>query len=70
MAAKLPAVAVIVGVPVAVSSYWKVAALVPAAIVSGEAGRNVPFADVVARLTEQICSTLAPGSRRHPQAGR
>ncbi len=43
--------AVIVGVPAEVSVYWKLAVLAPAGIVSGETGVNVPFAEVVLRVT-------------------
>ena len=59
---RLPADTVIVGVPTAASVYWKLAALVPATIVSGDTGANVPLAEVVpkATVTSLLASTGLP----------
>ena len=51
------AVAVIVGVPAAVSEYWKLAVLDPAGIVNDE-GVNVPLAEVELRLTVTALEAL------------
>ena len=62
--AKPPAAAEIVGIPAAVSVYWKLTALVPAASVSGEAGLNVPVPEDVLKLT--VSAALA--STEFPKA--
>ncbi len=49
---------VMVGVPSKLSSYWKLTVPAPAGIVSGEDGMNVPFAEVVLKVT--VNGPLAP----------
>ena len=49
--ARPPAEAVIVGVPIDVSEYWKLTVLVPAGMVIGEAGVNVPVLEVLPTFT-------------------
>lgn len=48
---RLPLAAVSTGVPADVSLYWKLALLLPAGIVSGDAGANEPVRELLLRLT-------------------
>ena len=52
--ARPPADAVSTGVPAVVSEYWKLNAPLPAGIVRGDAGVNMPVEEVVLRLTVKL----------------
>ena len=52
------AAAVMVGVPAAVSLYWKLTVAAPAKIVSGEMGVNAPFAEHRAQVYGQCTAGI------------